>query len=101
MPTIQSKRYPDNIQFIDSEGWENFRRLGKDRNFKIIDDNDLQETVIPTPERIIELAEPIEVEKIELTKKEIIEELDKLEVDYNSKLTKVELLEILKESNND
>ena len=81
MPTIQSKKYEDHVQYITIETWGNFKRLGKDRLFKIIDDKDIQDTVIETPQSFIE---PVSFDTIlEWSRDELKAELDKLEVEYN------------------
>lgn len=88
MPTIESKKY-GHTQFVDVETWNNFKKLGKDRYFKIVDDSDLRETVIPAPESItdfrVELPEkPIEVEKIP-DREEIKQWLTDNDIEFNSK----------------
>ena len=102
MPLIQSRKYPteEHEQFVSADVWKQMQAKGLARRYRIIDDGDLRETVIPAPENITKFDQPeakkaIEVEKIDLTKKEIIEKLDELGVDYNTKDTKTELLEIL------
>ena len=99
MPTIQSKKYPDNVQYIDSEGWENFKRLGKDRLFTILDSGDIEQTVIPAPEQIIDFVKPESpqaenVEKV-LSREEIKAELDKHEQEYNTRASTDKLNEQL------
>ena len=82
MPTIQSKKYEDHVQYITIETWENFKRLGKDRLFKIIDDKDIQDTVIETPqafspESIQEMEEP------EMNREELKKWLGEHEIEYS------------------
>jgi len=102
MPTIESKKY-GHTQFITAEAWEQFKRLGKDRYFKIVDDSDIQETVIPTPESIVEFPEAKEVtipteetvKDIELSRDEIKDELDRREIEYNTRASTENLKKLL------
>lgn len=102
MPTIQSKKY-DNVQFVDVETWSNWVETGRSRHFKVIDDGDMADTVIGTPEQIIEFAdteipEPVDtVEKV-LSREEIKAELDKQGWNYNPRASTVKLLELLNDN---
>lgn len=100
MPTIQSKKYPDNIQFVDVEAWNMMKEKGLARRFNIIDDGDIAETVIAAPEEIINFsdagaASPDDtVEKV-LSREEIKAELDKHEQEYNTRVSTDKLQEQL------
>ena len=108
MPTIQSKKYPtdEHTQFVSAGEWEIMKKKGLARRYTVIDDGDLQETVIPAPQAITDfkqsmtdLETPIEVEKIELPERDYIkDELDKLGVEYNTRATTESLYKKLKEN---
>ena len=99
MPTIQSKKY-DTISFLDIKTWNKWVETGRARHFRILDDGDMQETIIGTPEKIIEFAdtdrpEPKdEVEEI-LSREDIKKLLDEKEIPYNSRLGTEKLLNLL------
>lgn len=105
MPTIESRKYPGNIQFIDAAGWEMMKQKGLHRRYKVIDDGDIQETVIPAPESIVDFQDTQEmgnelndtVKEIELTREEIKAKLDDLGIVYNTRLGTNKLLELLKD----
>jgi hypothetical protein len=103
MPTIESKKY-GNTQYITADAWELFKKQGRDRHFKIIDDSDIKDTVIPTPETIVDfsqaqdLTKPVEdtVQPI-IDRQEIKDELDELGVEYNTRTSTENLLKLLEE----
>jgi len=101
MPTIQSRKYEDNVQFVTSEAWKQMQDKGIARRFKVIDDGDIQETVIGTPEQIVDFADNKEIDFVDKTvekvmsRDEIKTELDKLDVEYNTRASTDKLLEIL------
>ena len=70
---------------------------------KILDDADMVETIVGTPEQIVEFSDTAElqhdtqVEKV-LSREEIKAELDRLEVEYNTRASTDKLLELLKEN---
>jgi len=98
MPTIQSKKYPDNVQYITSEGWEDFRRLGWDRRWKIIDDSDIRGTVTSTPE-VIDFAEPQEILDREAIKAQLDELVENETIEpYNVRAATDKLNKLLKEN---
>ena len=99
MPLLQSRKYPDkDEQFVDSRAWEIMKQKGLDRRFKVIDDNDIQETIIPSPQSMVDFTKvPVvekDVEKI-LTRQEIKDKLDELGIVYNVRASTVKLLEKL------
>lgn len=100
MPTIQSRKYPDNIQFVDAEAWKEMQEKGLARRFKVIDDNDLAETIVGTPEQIVDFSDnaPTKstdtVEKV-LSREEIKAALDKHEQEYNTRAKTDKLLDQL------
>ena len=58
MPTIQSKKYPNNEQFITVEAWKIFQDTGRSRHFKVVDDGDMQDTVIAVPGSFTDFSKP-------------------------------------------
>lgn len=107
MPLIQSRKYPDNEQFIDAGAWKVMQEKGLARRFRVVDDNDLRETVIPAPKSIVEfgneeVSSPADdtVEKIpEMARQDIKDELDKLGVEYNTRATTDKLYGLYIENN--
>ena len=99
MPTIQSRKY-DNVQFVDAETWREMQEKGIARRFKVIDDGDMAETVIPAPESIINFMDndiPKHTDKVEkvLSREEIKAALDEKEIEYNTRATTDKLLQLL------
>lgn len=96
MPTIQSRKYPDNIQFVTADAWENeFKPKGLARRFRVIDDSDIQDTVIPAPESITNFGPIEDTVAPVLERQEIKDKLDLLEVEYNPRASTEKLLELL------
>ena len=88
MPLIQSKKYPDNEQFVTVEEWKIMQDKGFDRRYRIVDDGDIQDTVIAKPasfSEVINVKDFTKKEPPEMTKAEIKTELDALEIDYSEK----------------
>ena len=93
MPTIQSRKYPDNEQFVTVEAWKTMEEKGLARRFRIVDDGDMQDTVIPTPLNFTDFSKPATVtleEEIdvidaieEMTRDELKAWLDEQEIEYN------------------
>ena len=63
MPTIQSRKFPENKQYIDPNGWDEMIKKGLAGRFRIIDDQDLQDTVTKAPE-VVNM-ETIEIKEVE------------------------------------
>ena len=95
MPTIQSRKYPDNEQFVTAKDWKEMEEKGFARRFKIVDDGDMQDTVIATPLSFTDFSKPLEVinnnvDNLEeifpyagLSRDDLKEWLDKREIEYN------------------
>lgn len=82
MPTIQSKKYEDHVHYVTVEAWQVFKDKGLDRRYVVIDDKDIQDTVIETPqafvpESIQEMGEP------EMNREELKKWLDEHEIEYS------------------
>ena len=60
MPTIQSRKYPENEQFVTVETWKAMEEKGIARRFRVIDDGDMQDTVIATPLSFTDFSKPPE-----------------------------------------
>lgn len=100
MPTIQSKKYENNVQFVDAETWKSMQEKGIARRFKVIDDGDMAETVIPAPEQIIEFNDtdlPEQEDRVEeiLSRDDIKRLLDEKGIEYNTRATTDKLLNLL------
>lgn len=91
MPTIQSKKYPEKtMQFVDSKTWNTMQEKGLANRYRVVDDDDLQETIIPTPEKIIEFSDtdiPETKDNVEeiLSREDIKKLLDEKEIPYNTR----------------
>jgi len=97
MPTIQSKKYPDNIQYVTAETWAMMQDKGLARRFKVTDDSDLHDA-IPAPTEIVDFNEAIEEEEGEPDRDEIKAKLDELGVEYRNNAPTVKLLDLLNET---
>ena len=107
MPTIKSKKYPDSqdhIQFVDADTWNEMKQKGLSRRFIIIDDGDIADTVVGTPEQIIDFKDTASVgvadetvEKV-LSRDEIKAELARLEIEHNVRLGTEKLLQLLNDN---
>ncbi len=99
MPTIEGKKNPENVQFVTADVWKIMKDKGLDRRYNLVDDNDIQQTVIPTPESIVNFPESVEIPKqnIEpiLSREEIKAQLDEKEIEYNTRASTEKLLELL------
>ena len=97
MPTIQSRKYPDNIQFVDSGTWAEMQKKGIARRFRVTDDSDLADAIIEKPNIIMDLTQG-ETETPEPNRAEIKAKLDELEVEYNTRASTDSLLLLLNEN---
>lgn len=92
MPQIQSRKYPENQQYVDPETWDLMQKKGLSRRFKIVDDHDLHATITRAPLDIVDFT------KEEMSREEIKAKLDELEIEYN-KYANTETLLILLNDN--
>ena len=91
MPTIRSKKYENHLQYVTVETWQKMKAKGFDRRFKIIDDADIQNTVIEAPQAF----SPIIIEEEpEMDREELKKWLDERNIEYNPR-TSTEKLNIL------
>ena len=69
--------------------WQEFKDKGLDLRFKVIDDSDIQDTVIQTPQTFTEPVSFIEetIRDEVLTREELKAALDTAEVDYNPRIS--------------
>jgi len=101
MPTIASRKYPEkDLQYISPEAWALMQKKGLDRRFRIVDDGDIQDTIIHAPPEVVDFIKDTEAEAPAPPDREAIKsELREMEVEFNDRApTKklVELLETLK-----
>jgi hypothetical protein len=99
MPTIQSKKYEDHVHYVTVEAWQVFKKKGLDRRYKVIDDSDIQDTVIKTPQAF----EPIAFDNglpisTELSRDEIKDLLTDKDVEFNPRSSTDKLKELLNQS---
>jgi hypothetical protein len=87
MPTIQSRKYPDNEQFVTVKTWKEMEEKGLARRYRVVDDGDMHDTVIATPLSFTDFSKPPEVEdendNPELDREELKAWLDEQEIEYN------------------
>jgi hypothetical protein len=95
MPTIQSKKYEDHVHYVTVEAWQVFKKKGLDTRYKVIDDSDIQDTVIKTPQAFEPPAEPI---SFELSRDEIKDLLTDKGVEFNTRSSTDKLKELLNQS---
>ena len=88
MPTIQSKKYEDHVHYVTVESWQVFKDKGLDTRYKVIDDSDIQDTVIETPQAFTETV------SFELSRDELKAALDEAEVEYNPRTSTDKLKEL-------
>lgn len=98
MPTIRSRKYPDRIHYVTVEDWQVFQDKGLDNRYVVIDDKDIQDTVIETPHSF----EINDVQDLgeEMTRDEIKEELDNLGVEYNARVSTDKLYQLYLDNQN-
>jgi len=98
MPTIQSRKYPENEQFVTVETWKEMEEKGIARRFKVVDDGDMQDTVIATPLSFTDFSKPPEVEaendNPELGREQIKVWLDEHEIEYSMRASTPKLYQI-------
>ncbi len=101
MPTIQSKKYEDHVHYITVEDWQTMKDKGFDRRFKVIDDSDIQDTVIETPQAFeplhtLQMEEPdATIHSIDFMTKEVIKTwLSEHDIEYDSKAKKEEIYQL-------
>ena len=97
MPTIQSRKYPDNIQFVDSGTWAEMQKKGIARRFRVTDDSDLADAIIEKPQVVIDLTTE-EVKETEPDRQAIKDRLTELEVEFNTRASTDSLLLLLNEN---
>ena len=93
MPTIQSKKYSDHVHYVTVENWQVFKDIGLDRRFIVIDDSDIQDTVIATPQAF----SPISIEEMEepeMNREELKRWLDDKEIEYNVRVSTPKLYQL-------
>jgi hypothetical protein len=89
MPLIQNKKSKFE-QVVDLDTWKLMEQKGLAGRYTILDDRDVQETVIKKPE----IFEPVLTEYDDITKAELMEELSFKGVEFSSSATKKDLYEL-------
>ena len=87
MPLIQSKKYPEHEHFVTVEDWKIMQDKGLNRRFRIVDDGDIQDTVIAKPASFAEVINPT-IENFaepEMTRDDLKKWLDDNEIEYNTR----------------
>jgi len=99
MPTIQSRKYPENEQFVTVETWKEMEEKGLARRFRVVDDGDMQDTVIATPLSFTDFSKPPEVEDeqsnlFDINREEIKAWLDEHEIVYSMRASTAKLYQL-------
>ena len=94
MPTIQSRKYPENEQFVTVETWKEMEEKGFARRFKVVDDGDMQDTVIATPLSFTDFSKPPEIDNSKLGREQIKAWLDEHEIEYSMRASTPKLYQI-------
>ena len=94
MPTIQSRKYPDNEQFVTVEAWKTMQEKGFDRRFRVVDDGDMQDTVIATPLSFTDFSKPPQTENEDMNREDLKTWLDKHEIEYNIRTSTPKLYQL-------
>lgn len=94
MPTIQSRKYPDNEQFVTVEAWKTMEEKGIARRFKVVDDGDMQDTVIATPLSFTDFSKPPQAENEDMNREDLKKWLDKHEIEYNIRTSTPKLYQL-------
>jgi len=84
------------VDYVTVETWQMMKDKGLARRFKVIDDKDLQDTVVATPQAF---TEPVSFEIPEMERDEIKAELDKIEgFEYNKRASTDKLYQLYLEN---
>ena len=101
MPTIQSKKYPNkDEQFVDVEAWKIFQDTGRSRHFTVVNDGDMQDTVIAVPGSFTDFSKPVtvtvdEIEETEdMNREDLKKWLDEHEVEYSPRISTPKLYQL-------
>ena len=92
MPLIQNRKSKFE-QWVSMDQWKVFQEKGLDSRYTIVDDSDLQQTVIKKPE-IFDFIEPDKKAYEDITKDGLKEELTDLGVEFADNATKKELYQL-------
>ena len=95
MPTIQSRKYEDHIQYVTPETWELMKQKGLARRHRVLDEDDLKEAVGDTSPISFEQVINTMVEEEELSREEMIALLDEKEIEYSKYYSTNKLKELL------
>ena len=94
MPTIQSKKYPDNERFVTVEDWKKLQDTGRARHFKVVDDGDMQDTVIATPMSFTDFSKQPEEETEDMNREDLKKWMDEHEIAYSPRISTPKLYQL-------
>ena len=101
MPTIQSKKYPNKgEQFIDADTWKIMMDTGRARHFKVVDDGDMQDTVIAVPRSFTDFSKPVtvtvdEIEETEdMNREDLKKWLTEHEIEFSPRISTPKLYQL-------
>ena len=93
MPTIQSKKYESHVHYVTVENWQTMKDKGFDRRYTVIDDSDIQDTVIATPQAFSPISS-LKMETPEMNREELKEWLDDKDIEYNVRISTPKLYQL-------
>jgi hypothetical protein len=93
MPTIQSKKYESHVHYVTVESWRVFKDKGLDRRYTVIDDTDIQDTVIATPQAF-EPLHTLQMEEPEMNREELKKWLDEHDIEYSPRISTPKLYQL-------
>ena len=99
MPTIQSKQFPGNEQFVPADTWKKMKELGRAKDFKIIDDGDMQDTVIAVPMSFTDFSKPTEPgmwdkKEEEMNREDLKKWLTEHEIEFSPRISTPKLYQL-------
>ena len=94
MPIIQSRKYPENEQFVSVETWKKMEEKGLASRFRVVDDGDMQDTVIAAPSSFTDFSKPPEVKTEEMGREELKKWMDDHNIEYHSRISTPKLYQL-------
>ena len=93
MPPIQSKKYEDYVHYVTVEQWQVFKDKGLANRYKVIDDSDIQDTVIAIPQAFTPISIE-EMEEPEMNREELKKWLEEHNVEYSPRTITCKLYQL-------
>ena len=97
MLTIRSKKYPKKEQRVSVETWRIFQDTGRARHFMVVDDGDMQDTVIAMPISFTDFSKPVTVtidETEEMNREDLKKWLTEHEIEFSPRISTPKLYQL-------